>query len=70
METEERSEASRHPTGMLNPAWLGKNPAEDERVAVQYLFHDCSAEAARWALTTRISWNPLGLYRERCPLEH
>jgi pimeloyl-ACP methyl ester carboxylesterase len=38
---------------MMNPDWLGKNPVHDDAVAMKFLFHDCSPEAARWAMTTR-----------------
>jgi pimeloyl-ACP methyl ester carboxylesterase len=38
---------------MMNPDWRGKNPIDDDRVAMEFLFHDCSPEAARWAMTTR-----------------
>jgi pimeloyl-ACP methyl ester carboxylesterase len=56
------------PTAMLNPDWLGRNPAEDDDAALKFLFHDCPAEVAAWALTTRVKWNPEKLYEEPCPL--
>lgn len=56
------------PTPMLNPDWIGRNPAEDEEAALTFLFHDCPPEVAAWALTTRVRWNPEGLYEEPCPL--
>jgi pimeloyl-ACP methyl ester carboxylesterase len=37
---------------MFNPEWLGKNPGVDEDAAREFLFHDCSPEAANWALGT------------------
>ncbi len=36
---------------MFNPAWLGKNPLQDEAVAMEFLFHDCELEVARFALS-------------------
>jgi len=38
---------------MMNPDWRGKNPIADDRVAMEFLFHDCSPEVASWAMTTR-----------------
>ena len=38
---------------MMNPAWIGTNPVSDDSVAMEFLFHDCSAEAARWGMKTR-----------------
>jgi pimeloyl-ACP methyl ester carboxylesterase len=38
---------------MMNPDWRGKNPIDDDRVAMEFLFHDCTPEVARWAMTTR-----------------
>jgi pimeloyl-ACP methyl ester carboxylesterase len=38
---------------VLNPAWIGKDPTKDEKLAREFLFHDCSEEVYRWALTTR-----------------
>jgi pimeloyl-ACP methyl ester carboxylesterase len=38
---------------MMNPDWRGKNPVDDDRVAMEFLFHDCTPEVARWAMTTR-----------------
>lgn len=34
---------------MLNPDWIGKDPTRDEHIAREFLFHDCSPEAAAWA---------------------
>jgi pimeloyl-ACP methyl ester carboxylesterase len=53
---------------MFNPEWIGQDPANDEHAALRFLFHDCEPEVARWALTTRTSWYPDGLYTEVCPL--
>ncbi|WP_310106983.1 alpha/beta hydrolase [Sphingomonas sp. BE138] len=38
--------------GMFNPAWLGKDPMDDE-IAREFLFHDCSEPVLGWALSTR-----------------
>jgi len=37
---------------MLWPDWIGKDPTKDQEAAVHFLFHDCSPEIARWAITT------------------
>ena len=37
---------------MFNPEWIGKNPVQDEQVSLEFLFHDCSPESSKWALTT------------------
>ena len=39
---------------ILNPEWIGKDPSRDDRAAIDFLFHDCSPEVAKWALTTLI----------------
>ena len=53
---------------MLNPEWVGKDPTRDDQVAMQFLFHDCSPEVARWALTTRRLMNARAAIMEPCPL--
>jgi pimeloyl-ACP methyl ester carboxylesterase len=52
---------------MMNPAWLGKSPADDT-VACEFLFHDCSPDVAAWALTTRRLMVARRALVERCPL--
>lgn len=37
---------------MLWPDWIGKDPVKDHAAAIHFLFHDCSPEIAKWALTT------------------
>jgi hypothetical protein len=37
---------------MRNPDWVGKDPTKEEQVARQFLFHDCSPEVSKWALST------------------
>ena len=44
---------------MFKPKWIetgqaGKDPSQDDELAMQFLFHDCSGEVAEWALSTRI----------------
>jgi pimeloyl-ACP methyl ester carboxylesterase len=39
---------------ILNPDWVDKDPSSDDAAAMHFLFHDCSPEVAKWALTTRI----------------
>ena len=53
---------------MLNPDWVGKDPTKDDEVAMEFLFHDCPPEIARWALTTRSLMNARGAMEEVCPL--
>ncbi|MGA7521731.1 MAG: hypothetical protein WBW84_04580 [Acidobacteriaceae bacterium] len=36
---------------MINPAWIGKNPAI-ESVANEFLLHDCPQDRLRWAHAT------------------
>lgn len=50
------------PTALFHPDWLGVNPVEDEQGALRFLFHDCSAETARWALGTLREFAPQSLY--------
>jgi len=38
---------------MMNPDWVGKDPTASDEIAMCFLFHDCTPEIARWALTTR-----------------
>jgi pimeloyl-ACP methyl ester carboxylesterase len=54
---------------MMNPDWLGKNPVDDDRIAREFLFHDCTPETAEWALKTRRLTNARQAIMETCPLE-
>lgn len=54
---------------MLNPEWIGKDPAASEEIAMRFLFHDCTPEVARWALTTRRLMHAQRAYTEVCPLD-
>jgi pimeloyl-ACP methyl ester carboxylesterase len=37
---------------MYKPGFVGKDPTKDPCVALEYLFHDCAADVAEWALST------------------
>ena len=52
---------------MLNPAWVGKNPMEDQ-VALEFCFHDCPPERLDWALSTRVLFYAKRAMEEPCPL--
>ena len=53
---------------MFNPEWIGRDPSTDETAAMRFIFHDCEPDVVTWALSTRSSWYPQGLYSEVCPL--
>lgn len=53
---------------MLNPAWVGKNPMENQ-VAVEFCFHDCPPERLDWALSTRVLFYAKRAMEEPCPLK-
>jgi pimeloyl-ACP methyl ester carboxylesterase len=52
---------------MMNPAWVGQNPM-DEKVAIDFVFHDCPAERLEWALSTRVLFYARRAMDEPCPL--
>jgi len=52
---------------IMNPAWMGKNPMDDD-VAVEFVFHDCPPERIAWALSTRIFFYAKRAMEETCPL--
>jgi pimeloyl-ACP methyl ester carboxylesterase len=52
---------------MFNPAWVGQNPLED-KVALDFVFHDCPSERLEWALSTRIMFYAKRAIEEPCPL--
>ena len=52
---------------MFNPAWIGKNPMED-KVALEFVFHDCPPERLDWALSTRVWFYAKRAIEEPCPL--
>ena len=53
---------------MFNPAWIGQDP-NDERAALEFVFHDCPPDRLAWALSTRILFYAKAALEERCPLE-
>ena len=52
---------------MFNPAWIGKNPMEDE-VALEFVFHDCPPERLDWAMSTRLLFYAKRAMEEPCPM--
>ncbi len=52
---------------MFNPGWVGANPMDD-RVALEFVFHDCPADRLDWALSTRIFFYAKRALEEPCPL--
>ena len=54
---------------MLHSDWVGKDPTKDDAVAMNYLFHDCSAGVAKWALSTRRLMFAKQAITEKCPLD-
>jgi pimeloyl-ACP methyl ester carboxylesterase len=52
---------------MFNPAWIGKNPMEDE-VALEFLYHDCPPERLKWAMSMRLLFYAKRAMAEPCPL--
>jgi pimeloyl-ACP methyl ester carboxylesterase len=54
--------------GMFNPEWLGKDPTKDDQLALRFLFHDCSSETSRRALSTMSLMFARQAILEVCPL--
>lgn len=52
---------------MFNPAWAGQNPLED-KVALDFVFHDCPPDRLDWALSTRLIFYAKRAMEEPCPL--
>lgn len=52
---------------MFNPAWIGANPTDD-RVAFDFVFHDCPPSRLDWALSTRVYFYAKQALEEPCPL--
>jgi pimeloyl-ACP methyl ester carboxylesterase len=52
---------------MFNPAWIGANPTDD-RVALDFVFHDCPPSRLAWALSTRVYFYAKKALEEPCPL--
>jgi pimeloyl-ACP methyl ester carboxylesterase len=53
---------------MFNPTWIGKDPTKDQQIALHFLFHDCSPEVSKWALSTISLMNARQAMLETCPL--
>ncbi len=52
---------------MFNPAWERQNPA-DEKVALEFVYHDCPPDRLDWALSTRLLFYNRTALEEPCPL--
>src|SRR5262245_61863647 len=52
---------------MFNPSWVGQNP-RDDRVALDYVFHDCPPDHLEWAMSTRVYFYAKRALEEACPL--
>jgi pimeloyl-ACP methyl ester carboxylesterase len=53
---------------MMNPAWVGQNPMK-EKVALEFVFHDCPPERLAWSLSTRVFFYARRAMDEPCPLK-
>ncbi len=53
----------------VSKAWIGKDPTRDYAIAREFLFHDCSPEAAEWALSTLRLMVPMGVLNEPIPIQ-
>lgn len=60
-------EMLRDDPSMFNPAWIGKNPM-DENVALEFVFHDCPPERLEWAMSTSVLFYAKRAIEEPCPL--
>lgn len=54
---------------VFNPAWIGKDPIRDANVARESLFHDCSPEISKWAISTMRLMVPMRVLNEPLPIE-
>jgi pimeloyl-ACP methyl ester carboxylesterase len=61
-------DTGRHAKAAFDPGWVGKDPTEDDAVAVAFLYHDADQATLEWALSTRRLFLPLGVYGQRLPL--
>jgi pimeloyl-ACP methyl ester carboxylesterase len=52
---------------MFNPAWVGQNPLDD-RVALDFVYHDCPPDRLDWAMSTRLVFYAKRALEEPCPL--
>jgi pimeloyl-ACP methyl ester carboxylesterase len=60
--------------GMMNPRWIeeyrkGRDPSTDDDMAIEFLFHDCNADAVRLGLATRARMYADAAMSEVFPLE-
>jgi pimeloyl-ACP methyl ester carboxylesterase len=62
------AEQYRADPSMFNPAWVGKNPKDDD-VAQEFVFHDCPPDRLDWAMSTRIIFYAKCAIEEPCPLQ-
>jgi pimeloyl-ACP methyl ester carboxylesterase len=61
-------EVGGHAEAAFNPAWVGKDPVEDDDVAATFVYHDCDLATLAWALSTRRAFVPRAVYHERIEL--
>ena len=63
--------STRRPSGevpeMFNPAWVRQNP-QDEKVALEFVYHDCPPDRLDWALSTRVTFYARRALEEPCAL--
>ena len=52
---------------MFNPRWVGQNP-NDDKVALDFVFHDCPPARLEWAMSTRLMFYAKRAIEEPCPL--
>ena len=60
-------EQHRNDSSMFNPAWVSQNP-QDEKVALEFVYHDCPPDRLDWALSTRVMFYARRALEELCPL--
>lgn len=61
------TEQYRADPSMFNPAWVGQNPLDD-KVALNFVYHDCPPDRLDWAMTTRLMFYAKCALEEPCPL--
>jgi pimeloyl-ACP methyl ester carboxylesterase len=60
-------EQHRTDLSMFTPAWVRQNP-QDEKVALEFVYHDCPSDRLEWALSTRVMFYARRALEEPCPL--
>jgi len=60
-------EQHRNDPSMFNPAWVRQNP-QDEKVALEFVYHDCPSDRLDWALSTRVMFYARRALEQPCPL--